>query len=584
MENQKNSNFTIFYLSSEGKRLAEKLRILLKKAEIYKLKRELIAEKWQKGNILIFIMALGIVIRQITEFVKSKKEDPGVLVINETGKFVIPLLGGHSAEVNKIAQELADFLGSEPVITTASDSKALPALDLWIKRMGLISKNPEILPKIMAIFNEKGYLKVYKETNLKIPLFNFAKEVDNYREAEVIITNKSLGDLKTQLILIAPNLWVGLGFHEGITEKEIEIAINKVFKEKKLDILALKGIATLEKKAKYLPLKTFCQNKKLILLGFNKDELQKKEAYTPSKKVFQAVEVYSVSEQSALVASKGSLLIPKRTLKNITIAVAEEIYRIPGKLYIVGTGPGKIEYLTLKALTILRKAEVVVGYKTYLKFLEKLLPGKEIYNFSMTEEIKRAKKAIEEALKGKIVALISGGDPGIYGMAGLVLEILGKNNLSLEVEIIPGISALNACSALIGAPLMNDFAVISLSDRLTPWEEIKKRLNLISQADLPIVIYNPRSKRRKIQLSEAKKIILQYRKETIPVAVVYSAMRDSQKIYFTTLGKLDENLVDMKSTIIIGSSKSFYFNQWFITPRGYERKYEKEFEISSFLE
>lgn len=113
---------------------------------------------------------------------------------------------------------------------------------------------------------------------------------------------------------------------------------------------------------------------------------------------------------------------------------------------------------------------------------------------------------------------------------------------------------------------------------------IKKRLNLISQADLPIVIYNPRSKRRKIQLSEAKKIILQYRKETIPVAVVYSAMRDSQKIYFTTLGELDENLVDMKSTIIIGSSKSFYFNQWFITPRGYERKYEKEFEISSFLE
>ena len=584
MGNQKNSNFTIFYLSSEGKKLAEKLRILLKKAEIYKLKRELIAEKWQKGNILIFIMALGIVIRQITEFVKSKKEDPGVLVINETGKFVIPLLGGHSAEVNKIAQELADFLGSEPVITTASDSKALPALHLWIKRMGLISKNPEILPKIMAIFNEKGYLKVYKETNLKIPLFNFAKEVDNYREAEVIITNKSLGDLKTQLILIAPNLWVGLGFHEGITEKEIEIAINKVFKEKKLDILALKGIATLEKKAKYLPLKTFCQNKKLILLGFNKDELQKKEACTPSKRVFQAVGVYSVSEQSALVASKGSLLIPKRTLKNITIAVAEEIYRIPGKLYIVGTGPGKIEYLTLKALTILREAEVVVGYKTYLKFLEKLLPGKEIYNFSMTEEIKRAKKAIEEALKGKIVALISGGDPGIYGMAGLVLEILGKNNLSLEVEIIPGISALNACSALIGAPLMNDFAVISLSDRLTPWEEIKKRLNLISQADLPIVIYNPRSKKRKIQLSEAKKIILQYRKETIPVAVVCSAMRDSQKIYFTTLGELDENLVDMKSTIIIGSSKSFYFNQWFITPRGYERKYEKEFEISSFLE
>jgi len=175
-----------------------------------------------------------------------------------------------------------------------------------------------------------------------------------------------------------------------------------------------------------------------------------------------------------LLQVKVLFLFQKRILKNITIAVAEEIYRIPGKLYIIGTGPGKIEYHTLKVLTILREAEVVAGYKTYLKFLKKLLPGKEIYNFSMTEEIKRAKKAIEEALKGKIVALISGGDPGIYGMAGLVLEILGKNNLSLEVEIIPGISALNACSALIGAPLMNDFAVISLSDRLTPWEELKR--------------------------------------------------------------------------------------------------------------
>ena len=584
MENSDHFNFTIFYLSSEGKELAERLKALLERAEICRLRKELVSEKWQKGNILIFIMAAGIVIRQIAEFIKSKKEDPGVLVINETGKYVIPLLGGHSAYANEIAQKLADFLGAEAVITTASDSKALPALDLWIKRTGLIPKNPEILPKIMAIFNEKGYLKIYKKGDFKIPLFNFAKEVDNFKEAEVIITNKVLGDTKTQLVLIVPNLWVGLGFHEGISEEEIEEAINRVFKEENLEPLALKGIATLEKKANYLPLKTFCQNKRLILIGFNKEELQKVEACTPSERVFQAVGVYSVSEQAALVASKGKLLIPKKAFKDITVAVAEEPYEIPGKLYIVGTGPGKIEHLTLKALTVLREAEVVVGYKTYLKLLEKLLSGKEIYSFSMTEEVKRAKKAIEEALKGRIVALISGGDPGIYGMAGLVLEILAKNNLSLEVEIIPGISALNACSALIGAPLMNDFAVISLSDRLVPWEEIKKRLNIISQTDLPIVIYNPRSKRRKTQLSEAKKIILQYRGENTPVAVVTCAMRESQKIYFTTLGELDETLVNMGSTVIIGSSKSFYFNKWFITPRGYERKYEKEFEISSSLE
>jgi cobalt-precorrin 5A hydrolase/precorrin-3B C17-methyltransferase len=381
MENSDHFNFTIFYLSSEGKELAERLKALLERAEICRLRKELVSEKWQKGNILIFIMAAGIVIRQIAEFIKSKKEDPGVLVINETGKYVIPLLGGHSAYANEIAQKLADFLGAEAVITTASDSKALPALDLWIKRTGLIPKNPEILPKIMAIFNEKGHLKIYKEQNLKIPLFNFAKEVDDFKEAEVIITNKVLGDTKTQLILVVPNLWVGLGFHEGISEEEIEKAINRVFKEENLEPLALKGVATLEKKANYLPLKTFCQNKRLTLIGFNKEELQKVEACTPSERVFQAVGVYSVSEQAALVASKGKLLIPKKAFKDITVAVAEEPYEIPGKLYIVGTGPGKIEHLTLKALTVLREAEVVVGYKTYLKLLEKLLSGKEIYRY-----------------------------------------------------------------------------------------------------------------------------------------------------------------------------------------------------------
>ena len=217
-------------------------------------------------------------------------------------------------------------------------------------------------------------------------------------------------------------------------------------------------------------------------------------------------------------------------------------------------------------------AEVVIGYGTYLDLIRPLLAGKEVVHSGMRQERERCGKAIELASAGRCVALVSGGDPGIYGMAGLVLEMLSRHPApqpSIAVEVIPGIAALNACASKLGAPLTHDFASISLSDLLTPWEVIEKRLEAASSADFVIVLYNPKSRGRKEQIVKARDMILRYRDGNTPVGIVRHATRDDEAITITTLeGMLNSN-IDMQSTVIIGNSKTFQWESFLITPRGY---------------
>jgi cobalt-precorrin 5A hydrolase/precorrin-3B C17-methyltransferase len=569
----------IIYLSERGKNLAEKIIPFLPKSKIYTFNKEKLFEIWESHKALIFIMATGIVIRSIAFFITNKKNDPAVLVIDEKGKFIIPLLGGHQAGANELAKELAKFLNSTPVLTTASDLSELPALDLWIERCGFKIKNPSLLPKTISKFIDKRKLNLFIEKNIQIPLPEYFQITDNLLSADIIITNKSYQTDK--LILVPQNLFVGIGFHEGITEEEIEKRIREVFSEKGFLFEAIKGVATLERKANYQALKEFCKKHGFKLYGYSSSELNQIKGISHSETVFNAVGVSSVCEQASLLASRGKLVIPKQVFKDMTIAVAECNYTIQGKLYVVGIGPGTLNLIAPSAIKALRNSDLIIGYKTYIEYIKPLVEDKEVLEYSMTDEVKRAKKAVEEVLKGKIVSLVSGGDPGVYGMAGLIFEILAKNKLHIEVEIIPGISALNACSAKVGAPLMNDFAVISLSDRLTPWEDIEKRLKMAGMGDFVIVIYNPKSMKRKNHLTKAKEIILKYRKEDTPVAIVKGATRENESIIVTTLKNMDKHPVDMQTTVIVGNSKTFIYNNLLITPRGYERKYEKEFKLNS---
>ncbi len=249
-----------------------------------------------------------------------------------------------------------------------------------------------------------------------------------------------------------------------------------------------------------------------------------------------------------------------------------------GKLYIVGIGPGYEQYMVPRAKECIEESQVIIGYETYIALIEHLIKGKEVYSYPMTQEVDRANEAIRFAEEGKAVSLISSGDPGIYGMAGLVYEILAEKNWKDDpyVEVVPGVSALNASSALIGSPLMTDFAVVSMSDLLVPWDIIMKRVKAAAEGDYVIVIYNPQSKKRVHQLRDTREILLKYRSRDTPVAIVKAAYRDKQEIVLTDLEHmLDyQDKLGMLSTVIIGNSSTFVYNGLMINPRGYKSKYQ----------
>jgi precorrin-3B C17-methyltransferase len=244
-----------------------------------------------------------------------------------------------------------------------------------------------------------------------------------------------------------------------------------------------------------------------------------------------------------------------------------------GTLYVVGTGPGSLDYITPAARKTIVQSDVIIGYKTYLDLIEPLIKDKQVISSAMMQEVDRVKKALDIAASGKKVSLISGGDPGIYAMAGLVFDIAKNLNYQTEIEIIAGIAALNSCAERLGAPLMHDFASISLSDLLTPWEVIEKRLEAAASADFVMVIYNPKSKKRDWQLDSAVDIVRRFREKNTPVGIVKSSTRADEKIIISTLDRLDTAAVDMQSTVIFGNSKSYIWNNKMVTPRGYLDKY-----------
>ncbi|MDR1276829.1 MAG: precorrin-3B C(17)-methyltransferase [Candidatus Accumulibacter sp.] len=270
------------------------------------------------------------------------------------------------------------------------------------------------------------------------------------------------------------------------------------------------------------------------------------------------------------------------TQENHTPDSAQATARNPnaGKITLVGLGPGRHDYLTERAREAIAEADTVIGYVTYIRLVQDLLEGKEIIKKAMSEELDRAIEAFDRARLGKKVAIVSSGDAGVYGMAGPTFEMLFQAGWTpeseVEVEIVPGASAINACASLVGAPLTHDFCAISLSDLLTPWPTIARRLDAAAYADFVVALYNPKSGRRTRHISEARRIFLRHRDPETPVAVVKSAFRPKQRIEITTLDAMPGAEIGMLSTVLIGNSSTYVKHGLMITPRGYTDKYELE--------
>ncbi|MGK7937899.1 MAG: precorrin-3B C(17)-methyltransferase, partial [Xenococcaceae cyanobacterium] len=398
-------------------------------------------------------------------------------------------------------------------------------------------------------------------------------------------------------------LWLGIGCERGTSKKLIETAITTTCQKYHLATEAIAGIATIDLKADEQGILELCDGWNLPLKTFSAEVLKQVEVPTPSNVVNQEVGTPSVAEAAAILASKEGtgnreqgtvlvknkncfltdvLLVPKQIFKldhepgAVTVAIAQselEYTGRTGKVYLVGIGPGSLEQITPAAKTAITEADAVIGYSLYTDLIKSLFrPGQIIESLPITQERQRAQRAIELAQWGLTVAVVSSGDCGIYGMAGLVLEELQTNNWdgkTPQVEVFPGISAIQAAAARVGAPLMHDFCAISLSDLLTPWEVIEKRLQAAAMGDFVTAIYNPRSQQRTQQIIIAQQIFLQHRHPHTPVAIVHSAYRQDEQINLTTLAKMLDSSIDMLTTVVIGNSNTRNYANWMITPRGY---------------
>ena len=241
------------------------------------------------------------------------------------------------------------------------------------------------------------------------------------------------------------------------------------------------------------------------------------------------------------------------------------------KLYVVGMGPGDHDSMTIRADRVLRECDVIVGYTVYVELAEQYYPEKEFLTTPMRRETERCRLAFSEASKGRTTAMICSGDAGVYGMAGLILEI-GREYPEVSVEIVPGVTAASSGAAVLGAPLMHDFCVISLSDLLTPWDQIAKRLVCAAEGDSVIVLYNPGSKRRRGHLRRACEILLERKHPETVCGWVRNVGREGSEVRILSLQALKETEVDMFTTVFIGSSTTQRIGRWMVTPRGYENK------------
>ncbi|MDD1620838.1 MAG: precorrin-3B C(17)-methyltransferase [Methylococcaceae bacterium] len=251
-----------------------------------------------------------------------------------------------------------------------------------------------------------------------------------------------------------------------------------------------------------------------------------------------------------------------------------------GKILLVGIGPGSHEHMTFRARQAIAEADVVIGYSTYIKLVKDLLDGKEVIKKGMTEELDRSIEAYEHAKQGKVVAMVSSGDIGVYGMAGPTYELLLESGWTpddpIQVEVVPGSTALSSCASLVGAPLTHDFCSISLSDLLTPWPVIARRLESAARGDFVVALYNPKSGRRTQHIVEAQNILLRHRSPDTPVAIVKSGYRSLQNIQMVRLAEMADCDIGMLTTVLIGNSSSFCRENLLITPRGYRNKYQED--------
>ncbi|MAF96316.1 MAG: precorrin-3B C(17)-methyltransferase [Rhodospirillaceae bacterium] len=598
-------NAALVVLGPGGLELAAALKLKIPGAEVHGLKG-----RAEEGADVVFdevaahvrglfgrsrpiagLCAAGILIRALVPLLSDKRQEPPVVAVSGDGGSVVPLLGGHRG-ANRLALAIAEITGGHAAVTTAGDVRLGLALDDpppgW--RVG----NPGAAKAVTAMLLAGDPVGLEVEAGDAGWITESDAVFAETAPLNVRVTDQAVENPAGDLVLHPTVLALGVGCERGTDADELIKLAEGTLSGAGLSTLAVGCVVSLDLKADEEAVHALAAHLDVPARFFSAPELEAEtpRLANPSEVVLKEVGCHGVAEGAALAAAgkDGELAVEKKTSRRATCAVGrapgpidpEATGRPRGTLIVVGIGPGADDWRTPEATKAILGADDVIGYRLYLDLIEDLIGGRERHDSNMTEEEDRARLALDLAAAGRRVALVSSGDAGIYALAALVHELLDTEHQAdwnrAEVSVVPGVSAMQAAAARIGAPLGHDFCAISLSDLLTPSEVIEKRLEAAAAGDFVVALYNPVSKRRRKQLTRARDILLSARPPETPVVLARNLGRDGETLDVITLGELEPGHADMLSVIIIGSSRTRLAGQGpgvrVYTPRGYETKKE----------
>jgi len=547
-------------------------------------------DHWQKNNKLIFLGSIGAVVRLISPFVRSKENDPAILVMDSKAENVITLLGGHKQGGDAFANELAAALEAEVICTSDSFTERRIPLDCFGEGWGWERGGSDVdWRKLMIRQSKEQKNIVFQSQGSKL-----WQQLKGCANCSFLAKNDPISFENINLYIgqensnicswHPPTIIIGIGCERNTDEMVIQRAIDKSLNQNGLSLLSISGLATIDKKNDEIGLLNLSKKNEWPIYFFSAPELSQVKVPTPSNVVLNEMGTASVAEAAAILLGghSGRLIQEKKIYYSnedecgaVTIALVE--LSIPfaphkGELHLIGSGPGDLEMLTSDSRRALTRCSAWIGYTPYLNYLDSIRrPDQVRIDSELTFEKDRCKYALDLAKEGARVALISSGDSGIYGMAGLALELwLNEKIYSRPLfQVHPGISSFQMAAAKLGAPFMHDFCSISLSDLLTPWDQIERRIKSAAIGDFVIAIFNPKSKKRDWQLKKTVDLLIEFRKPCTPVAIARELGRPDESIEIHTLATLPFDQVDMLTILVIGNSQSVIKNNRFLTPRGY---------------
>jgi len=543
-----------------------------------------------EGRPIVGLCAAGVLIRALAPLLADKRAEPAVVAVAEDGSVAVPLLGGHHG-ANDLARRIAAITGGRAAITTAGDLRHGVALDAppvgW--RLG----NPEEAKAIMASFLAGEPVALRNETSVDTSwLAGLRWVAEAARRA--VVTERSQPS-ERDLLLHPATIALGVGCERLAPADELIALAEESLAAAGLSPLSVACVASIALKAAEPAVHALARHLGVPARFFDAATLEREtpRLANPSDLVFRETGCHGVAEGAALAAvgAEGRLALAKRRSARATCAIGlsariidpNTVGRSRGKLAILGLGPGADASRTPEVDRALREATDWVGYRLYLDLLQPLAAGKMQHPFDLGAEEARAAHALDLAAAGRDVALISSGDAGIYAMATLVFELIERGGRAdwarVEIQGLPGVSAMQVAAARAGAPLGHDFCAISLSDLLTPWPAIERRLRAAADGDFVVALYNPVSQRRRSQLLAAREILMAARPAETPVVLGRNLGRPGESLRVTTLADLDPADVDMLTVVLIGASTTRAVarpdgGHWVYTPRGYATKTE----------